>query len=172
LLRRLGEAGELPEDVRGTFKQLTQLVLEAVSLRERVSHFAVIEVREGGIHEEADGDEAQRCFRVPLAYFSDSGRTQASRLVAEDRDDARVYQRAAEAYLCRLGPKGLTVRLQPYGGGGANTADALRDHVPEGPTVCIVDADYNERRRRAATRRAKAAGGKSKADGGGEGSGG
>jgi hypothetical protein len=143
LLRQLGEAQELPEDVRGTFQQLKRRHFDdADGLRKRASHVVVIELRDGVIEEAEGGNEARRCFRVPLEYFSDSGRVQASRLVAEDADDARVYQRAAEAYLCRLGPKGLSVHLQSYGGGGDSTADALRDHARHGPTVCVVDADY------------------------------
>jgi len=142
LLRQLSEASALPEDVHGTFKQLKEFASEAEGSRKIVSYFVVIEPREGDIHEEMEGDEARRCFRVPLAYFSDSARAQASRLVAEDGSDARVYERAAEAYLRRLGPKGLSVRSQSYGGGGDSTADALRDHARHGPTVCIVDADH------------------------------
>jgi hypothetical protein len=142
LLSQLGEARVLPEDVRGTFKQLTLRVLDAASLRKSISHLAVIELREEVLQEAEDGDEARRRFRVPLAYFSDSARSQASRLVAEDSSDARVYERVAEAYLRRLGPKGLSVRFQSYGGGGDSTADALREHARHGPTVCVVDADY------------------------------
>jgi hypothetical protein len=140
LLGRLGEARALAEDVRGTFRQIKLRHLEAATLRASVSHLAVIEPRDGDVREEGNG--TQRRYRVPLSYFRDSARSQASRLIAEDRDDARVYQRAADAYLFRSGPKGLTLCLQLYGGGGANTADAVRDHARQGPTVCVVDADY------------------------------
>jgi hypothetical protein len=139
VLAALATATELPEDVRGTFRQIKLRHHELGSLRASMTHIVEIEPREGAILE--DGDHARQCYRVPLAYFSDSARVQKSRLVAEDRDDARIYEHAAQAYLSRFSLKGIRVRLQTYGGGGSSIADALRDHAREGPTVCIVDAD-------------------------------
>jgi hypothetical protein len=139
LLAALATAPELPEDVRRTLKQVKQHYHELGNLRASMTHIVEIEPREGDIYLEETG--TQWCYRVPLVYFSDSARVQKSRLVAEDRDDARVYDRAAQAYLSRSPLKGIRVRLQTYGGGGSSIADALRDHAREGPAVCIVDAD-------------------------------
>ena len=143
LLADLADARELSERSRDIFRKIKVRHHEARTLRESVSHFALIEARDGGIQEEQS--EEQQCFHVPLKYFSDSGRVQASRLVAENRDDARVYQRAAGAFVSRAELKGLTVTFQIYGGGGPTTAGALRDHALQGPTVCVVDADYKWR---------------------------
>lgn len=140
LLDELANACELSERSRDIFRKIKVRHHEAKTLRESVSHFALIEARGGDIQEKPGED--QRCFRVPLEYFSDSGRVQASRLVAENRDDARVYQRAAGAFASRGELKGLAVTFQIYGGGGSTTAGSLRDHALQGPTVCVVDADY------------------------------
>lgn len=146
LLAQLSEARELSAETRGTFKQIKLRHHQAKTLRESVRHFVLIEpsarATRNLVSENHEADSRSKGFPVPLAYFSTSGRAQPSRLVAEDRDDARVYQRAAKAYVCRADLKGLGVSFQIYGGGGANTADALRDHAPYGPTVCVVDADY------------------------------
>jgi hypothetical protein len=140
LLADLADARELSQASRDIFRKIKVRHHEAKTLRESVSHYALIEARDGDIQE--NPGEGQRCFRVPLEYFSDSGRVQASRLVAENRNDARVYQRAADAFVSRATLKGLGARFQIYGGGGSTTAGTLRDHALQGPTACIVDADY------------------------------
>jgi hypothetical protein len=139
LLDALAGARELGPETRGTFREIKQLYQDVAGVRARVTHLVEIEARDGDIQEEDSG--GQRRYRVPLSYFSDSNRTQPSRLVAEDRDDARVYTAAARGYAFRYA-KRLAVHLQDYGGGGANTGDAVRDHARHGPTLCVVDADH------------------------------
>lgn len=67
LLTRLSTATELPEDVRGAFRQIKLRNHEAASVRASVSHLVEIEPREGDIVEVDDG--MQRRFQVPLSYF-------------------------------------------------------------------------------------------------------
>jgi hypothetical protein len=139
LLRALSDARELPDDVRGTFRQIKARHFEAASVRESVRCLVEIEACDGAIESVTEG--ARQRFRVPLSYFGDSARTQATRLVGEDSDDARIYRSAAKAYVF-LHSKDLTVRLDDYGGGGDSTADALRDHAHRGLAICVVDADH------------------------------
>lgn len=140
LLIRLAEARELPEDVRGTFRQIRQRHHEAAALRACVSHLCEIEPDDGDVREE--GDDAQRRFRVPLSWFGDLGRAARARLVAEHANDARIYARAGEAHLSRNGPRGVQMRVETHGGGGSTTAEAFRDHARHAPTLCILDADF------------------------------
>lgn len=139
LLRALGEEVSLPEDIRGMYKEIHRGRLEANSLRKSLSCVVEVGLDTGSIRQrQADG---QLVFQVPLSYFADSERAQACRLVAEDADDAHVYSKATEAYVSATF-HGITVRLDPFGGGGDSTADALRDHAAHGPTIAVVDADH------------------------------
>lgn len=140
LLSRLVEARELPEDVRGTFRQIRQRHHEAAALRARVSHLCEIEADDGEIREA--GDDVQRRFRAPLFWFCDLRRVARVRLVAEHPNDAQIYARAGEAHLSRNGPRGIQVQVETHGGGGNTTGEAFRDHARHAPTLCIVDADF------------------------------
>lgn len=80
-------------------------------------------------------------FTAPIADFVDSSRIQASRVLGENLDDAKIYCAAAAAYLHRFGARDLVAHLRAHGGGGGTTAELFEAHSSETPVLCIVDSD-------------------------------
>lgn len=146
-------------DVRG--------VLSVIKQRRYELHSLVAEV-DSYVEVIGDADSVTRIvragktvFRVPPSFFSDPSRVERTRLVAEDLDDATTYHAVGAAYIHRNAKRliGLTIQLNPFGGGGSSTADQFRQCARQGPTLAIVDSDKdysldNEGETARATRRA------------------
>lgn len=140
VLGALARAAQLSQEDRGTYREIKANVSELGAVRDAVSHYTVIEPDTTGIRRESLGFMTR--FHVPLTWFADSARVQASRMIAEDSDDALVYCRATEGFVHRrVAMRGISPCLQPYGGGGSSVEDALRDHARQGLTVAVVDGD-------------------------------
>lgn len=140
LLGALAQTKDLPEEVRGTYREIKAKHSEQRAIRDAVRYYASIEPEGEDFRCEVIGSTTR--FHVSLSWFDESAKVQASRLVAEDRDDALIYCHAAQAFAYRhIARRGISPRFQSYGGGGSSVEDALRDHAREGLTVAVVDGD-------------------------------
>lgn len=148
LLRALAANVHLADDARGAFRGLITQYQEAQALRED-EIYSYIQVhddvtecrsceRPWNIEDCRDG---RRCFHVSYLYFEDSEQSQSAALVAENLDDARLYNHAADAYLADRRLRGLRVAVRPVGGGGNTTAAVASEQAVRQPTLAIVDSD-------------------------------
>lgn len=128
-------------DVQGAWRKIRLDHPKLGTLRTHVSHLCVVEPeRRWEIRQERH--EGQIRFHVSFTYFGDLERVTASRLLAEDQDDADIYEAAARGYLTAMPDlHGATVMVKPHGGGGLNTWKAMRAHARDAVTLCIADSD-------------------------------
>lgn len=149
VLRQVAEDERLPQETRGTFREVHANHAFDGALRELVSCYVEVVPPRGGdealVQRRRDAGGKQ-VLSVPLAYFEESSQTQLARLVAEDWTDANVYRCIAAAFRARhVSGENVAIRFEPLGGGGSSTADAYIHHAGHAPTLCIVDGDLRFR---------------------------
>lgn len=86
---------------------------------------------------------SKRIIQVPISHFSDTETIQKTILLSENEIDAQIYESIGRtsAFECNIG--NIVLRLDPIGGGGANTA-AKYDQIQKANKrlcLCIVDSD-------------------------------
>lgn len=128
-------------DDQGVWRKIRRERPNLGTLREHVTHLCIVEPENDKVVQRKQNGE-QTCFHVPYTHFDDFERIGGARLVAEDQDDAVLFELAARAYVSFSSDlRGSKVVVHTFGGGGGNTADTFREHARHAFTIGIADSD-------------------------------
>ncbi len=136
----LSSNGALSRAARGAVLSLLSRRSEILGFRKQLPFYVLVAGNANGIPLRVR-DGSQLVYRVPLGYFSDSSRAQATALLCENVDDALLFRRLAEVFIFSL-KWNVRIASEPHGGGGSTTPDILAALGASGRAViCFVDSD-------------------------------
>lgn len=129
-----------------TLRVLTSIESEAAqygNLREKLAVYVEIEKLDGLIEKEVRNGKT--IIKIPLRNFADSRITQRARLVGENINDCRLYERLSAIHIGKYHSKDYpaNIKFELIGGGGNTTAESLKELSTENHTLalCITDSD-------------------------------
>lgn len=140
-LKKLADKESLGTRNRNAAQNISQKIRELFPLKEKVGYYCKVDMSSIST-KIIKNDPDDSFFVVGCCFFTDSSKTQLTKLLCEDINDYKIYEKIAQNFKFSQKLPGININFEVINGGGANIRNNFEQiKLTERLCLCLLDTD-------------------------------